>query len=249
MALLKTSKRILLKLSGETLLGEQQFGINIAATQKLASSIKTIIQEGFQLALVIGGGNIFRGINLKTVGFPRTPADQIGMLATLMNGIAIQQALSSIQCSTKVMSALDCPDAVESYNWSRANEYLYSGHVVIFVGGTGNPYFTTDSAAALRACEIHADILLKATKVNGVYDKDPLKFSDAKRYLSLSYSQYLAENLEVMDAASIALCRSNHLPIFIFNMQLLGTKPLEKIIQDSVNGTLISEKGESHEHS
>ncbi len=237
---LANPKRILLKLSGETLLGDQPFGIDIESAQKLASSIKEIVKEGFQIALVIGGGNIFRGINLKAIGFPRTPADQMGMLATLMNGIALQQALSALDCASKMMSGLECPDVSESYNWHRANQYLASGQVVIFVGGTGNPYFTTDSAAALRACEIHADILLKATKVNGVYDKDPLKFPNATKYSSLSYSQYLAENLKVMDAASIALCMSNHLPIFIFSMQLLGTKPLKNIILNPENGTLIS---------
>lgn len=233
-------KRILLKLSGETLMGEQQFGIDTDSVHTLAASLKAIIQEDFQLAVVIGGGNIFRGINLKAMGIARSPADQMGMLATLINGIALQQALTALECPTKLMSALDCPDVAESYNWNRANEYLSSGNIVIFVGGTGNPYFTTDTAAALRACEIHADILLKATKVNGVYAQDPLKFPHAKKYSTLSYSQYLAEKLEVMDAASIALCMNNGLPIFVFNMRMLGKEPLKKILSHAENGTLIS---------
>lgn len=233
-------KRILLKLSGETLLGEQPFGIDIGSAKKLASALKAILQENIQLALVIGGGNIFRGLNLKALGMARSPADQMGMLATLINGLALQQALTAVECPSKLMSALECPDVAESYNWNRANEYLSAGQVVIFVGGTGNPYFTTDSAAALRACEIHADILLKATKVNGVYNQDPIKFPDAKKYATLSYSQYLAEKLEVMDAASIALCMNNGLPIFVFNMQMLGKEPLKKILSNAENGTLIS---------
>lgn len=233
-------KRILLKLSGETLVGKQSFGIDPEKTRQLATSLKNIVLEGFQVGIVIGGGNIFRGINLKTMGMQRTPADQMGMLATLMNGIALQEALTSLNCPVKLMSALDCPDVAESYNWHQANEYLASGNIVIFVGGTGNPYFTTDSAAALRACEIHADLFLKATKVDGVYNQDPFKFPHATRYPSLSYSQYLAEKIEVMDAASVALCMSNQMPIFVFNMDLLGKKPLSNILSSSEKGTLIS---------
>lgn len=234
------AKRVLLKLSGETLTGEQLFGIDTKSVLKLATSLKAIHEEGYELALVIGGGNIFRGINLKAVGIPRSPADQMGMLATLINGIALQQALASIDCPSKLMSALECPAVAESYNWERANESLSSGKIVIFAGGTGNPYFTTDSAAALRACEIHADILLKATKVDGVYNQDPLKFPKAHKYPTLSYSQYLAEKLEVMDASSVALCMNNDLPIFVFNMQKLGKEPLGRILSNSKNGTLIS---------
>lgn len=233
-------KRILLKLSGETLIGEQSFGIDASSLRQLASSLKAITQEGIELAVVIGGGNIFRGINFKDVGIERSPADQMGMLATLINGVALQQALTGLECSSKVMSAIECPSVAESYNWQSANEYLSLGKIIIFVGGTGNPYFTTDTAAALRACEIHADILLKATKVNGVYNQDPLKFPNAKKYSTLSYSQYLAEKLEVMDAASIALCMNNRLPIFVFNMQMLGKESLKKILSNNENGTLIS---------
>jgi uridylate kinase len=240
MAKIEKPKRILLKLSGETLLGDQPFGIDPEKTRQLASTLKAISTEGFQLALVIGGGNIFRGIHLKAMGLQRSPADQMGMLATLMNGIAIQQALNSIECPAKVMSALECPDVAENYNWQRANESLISGEIMIFVGGTGNPYFTTDTAAALRGCEIHADLLLKATKVDGVYSQDPLKYPKAKKYSTLTYSQYLAEKLEVMDASAIALCMNNHLPIFVFNMQMLGKESLKKILSKPDNGTLIS---------
>lgn len=233
-------KRILLKLSGETIMGQQGFGIDIDNVQKLAVALKEISNEGIQLAIVIGGGNIFRGINLKALGMERTPADQMGMLATLINGIALQQALSKIDCPCVLMSALECPRVAESYNWNRANEYLSTGHILIFAGGTGNPYFTTDSAAALRGCEIQADILLKATKVNGVYNQDPFKYPDAKKYSHLSYSQYLAEKLEVMDATSIALCMNKGLPIFVFNMQMIGKESIKKILSNSENGTLIN---------
>jgi len=164
----------------------------------------------------------------------------MGMLATLINGIALQQALTNLYCPTKLMSALDCPDVAESYNWTKAREYLSEKQVVIFVGGTGNPYFTTDTAAALRACEIQADVLLKATKVNGVYTQDPLKFPQAEKYKTLSYTQYLSEKLAVMDTTSIALCMNNQLPVFVFNMQMLEKESLKKILSNPENGTLIT---------
>nr|NGY94162.1 Uridylate kinase [Neochlamydia sp. AcF84] len=237
---LSNAKRILLKLSGETLLGEQPFGVHFPTAEQLAISLKDIKQEGFELALVIGGGNIFRAIQLKGSKIPRSAADQMGMLATLMNGIALQQALTSIGCTTKLISALECPKVAESYNWNRTNDYLAAGHIVLFVGGTGNPYFTTDSAAALRACEIQADVLLKATKVKGVYTQDPLKFPQAQKYRTLSYSQYLTEKLEVMDTTSIALCMNNQLPIFVFSMEALGKESLKQILSKTEDGTLIS---------
>lgn len=215
-------KRVLLKLSGESLSGPQQFGVSPDSCQQMALAIREIRQAGLEVAIVIGGGNIFRGVNLKELGMPRTPADQIGMLSTLINGIALQQALAVIDCPARLMSALECPKVAEPYNWSQALEALQKGSVLIFVGGTGNPYFTTDTAAALRASEIHADVLLKATKVDGIYNKDPLKYPDAIKYDVISYSQILAEKLEVMDATAIALCMSNRIPIFVFNMRLLG---------------------------
>lgn len=234
------ANRILLKLSGESLTKNQSFGLNPEACQEIASAIQKIHQEGYQIGLVIGGGNIFRGMG--QIGMPRTPADQIGMLATIMNGIALQQALIPLGCPTRVLSALDCPKVVESYNWKNALEYLSKGEIVIFVGGTGNPYFTTDTAAALRASEIQADYLLKATKVNGVYNKDPLKYKDAVKYDVLSYSQFLAEKLEVMDATSVTLCRNSQTPILVFNMEMLGKESITALLRDKQHGTLV--KGE-----
>lgn len=232
---MKKLKRVLIKLSGEILQGTQPFGIDMKAVATLASSIGQLSKQGIEVGLVIGGGNIFRGINLADSGMARTPADQMGMLATIMNGIALQQAFHSIGVSSLVMSALDCPKVVEPYQWNKCNEALANGIIVIFVGGTGNPFFTTDTAAALRASEIGADALLKATKVDGVYSKDPIKFSDAEFYRHITYSQVLAEKLQVMDATSIAMCRSNHIPIFVFKMDLLAD---EKILNDLSSGTV-----------
>lgn len=232
-------KRLLLKISGEMLMGRQPFGIDHEASLHIADAIKNIRLSGYEIGIVIGGGNIFRGINLKNLGMERTPADQMGMLSTLINGIALQQALAALGCPAKVLSALDCPMAVESYQWGKALDYFKSGNVVIFVGGTGNPYFTTDTAAAMRASEIHADILLKATKVNGIYNKDPLKYPDAHKYERITYSQILAEKLEVMDATAIALCMSNKIPIFVFNMHLLGRHPMGEILSQMKEGTLV----------
>lgn len=214
-------KRILLKISGEILIGPQKFGVDYDACTSAANALKKIQDNNHELAVVIGGGNIFRGINLKKAGLPRTPSDHVGMLSTIINGIILQQALESIKCPSVVMSAIECPQIASSYRWHDAIHHLSNGKIVIFVGGTGNPYFTTDTAAALRASEIHADILLKATKVDGIYDKDPIKNPDAKKYSHLNYSQFLAEKLEVMDSTSIALCQNNQIPILVFNMQLL----------------------------
>ena len=232
-------KRILLKLSGETLMGSQAFGISPEACTDIAKIIRNIQADGFEVAIVIGGGNIFRGINLKNMGMERTPADQMGMLATLINGIALKEALDAIDCKSTVMSALECEKVAENYNWSDALAYLENGQVLIFVGGTGNPYFTTDTAAAMRACEIKADILLKATKVDGIYCKDPLKYSNAKKYSTLTYDQFLAEKLQVMDATAIALCMSNQIPLFVFNMKMLGKHSMTHILNDQEHGTLI----------
>lgn len=234
-------KRILIKLSGETLMGSQSFGIQPEACQRMALQLQQMKEAGLQIAVVIGGGNIFRGINLKSLGMQRTPADQMGMLSTLINGIALQQALESINCKAKVMSALECPKVADPYHWSKALESLENGQVLIFVGGTGNPYFTTDTAAALRASEIHADILLKATKVDGIYNKDPLKFKDAQKYERMTYAQVLAEKLEVMDATSIALCMSNKLPIFVFNMKLLYEGKILDVLTHQNMGTLVTD--------
>lgn len=233
-------KRVLLKISGEILMGSQSFGISHEAVKNIASAIKGIRTEGFDVAVVIGGGNIFRGIALKDMGIQRTPADHMGMLSTLINGIALQQALEFFDCPAKVMSALECPKVADAYNWRKALEYINEGSVLIFVGGTGNPYFTTDTAAALRASEIHADILLKATKVDGIYNQDPLKYPNAVKYSEMNYSQVLAEKLEVMDATAITLCGNNKIPIFVFNMNLLGKQSLTTILSRKETGTLVN---------
>lgn len=236
----KPYKRILLKLSGETLMGPQAFGIDQDASQKIALAIKALKKAKIEVAIVIGGGNIFRGIHLEKLGMARTPADQMGMLATLINGIALRQALAIVECESKIMTAIECPKIAEMYNWKGALEALAKDVVLIFSGGTGNPYFTTDTAAALRASEINADVLLKATKVNGVYNKDPLKYRDAVKYDTLSYTQVLEDQLEVMDATSIALCRDNQIPIFVFNMENLQEDKIIKVLSQKNMGTLIS---------
>lgn len=234
-------KRILLKISGEVLMGDQNYGINQSACSKLAKALLTLQQQNLQVSLVIGGGNIFRGITLENSLLPRSAADQMGMLATLMNGIAVQQALQSLGANAKMMSALECPKVAESYHFGKANDCIEEGTLLIFVGGTGNPYFTTDTAAALRACEIRADLLVKATKVNGIYNKDPIKYPDAIKYDTIPYSRVLAEQLEVMDATAIALCRNHSLPIFVFNMQRLLEQPeLGRLLFTQEQGTFVT---------
>ena len=211
-------KRILLKLSGEVLMGDQKFGVDPDACHKISVQVKELVDLGVQVGVVIGGGNIFRGVQAVKSGMERTPADHIGMLATLINGIALQQSFEKISCESRIMSAITCDVMAELYSWKNALKYLDKGIVLIFVGGTGNPYFTTDSAAALRALEIHAQILLKATKVDGIYDKDPLKHPNAVKFKHVSYSEVLAHKLQVMDPTAIALCRENRTPICVFNV-------------------------------
>lgn len=235
-------KRILLKLSGEILMGSLKHGISHEACHQVAINLQEISNNGYEVGVVIGGGNIFRGIRLNEWGMERTPADHMGMVATLLNGLALQEALHAINCQAQVMSALECPQIAESYNWQKALKYLSKGVVTIFVGGTGNPYFTTDTAAALRASEIHADLLLKATKVDGVYDQDPHKHSKAKRYTTLSYSEYITKQLGVMDVTAVTLCMNNKIPIFVFNMQLLGKEPIATLLSNQ-QGTLIQGEG------
>lgn len=233
-------KRILLKLSGESLMGEQKFGVDPDACQKIAAQVFELCQLGIQIGVVIGGGNIFRGVKATKTGMQRTPADHIGMLATLINGISLQQAFEKIHCESRIMSAIACDVMAESYSWKNALKYLEKGIVLIFVGGTGNPYFTTDSAAALRALEIHAEILMKATKVDGIYDKDPHTHSNAKKFDSVSYTQVLASQLQVMDATAIALCRENRIPIRVFN--LFSDHALKKAVFNEPVGTLVEEQ-------
>jgi uridylate kinase len=230
-------RRILLKLSGETLMGEQKFGVDPVACKRIAQEVAEIKELGVEVGLVIGGGNIFRGVNAAESGMERTPADHIGMLATLINGIALQQAFEQIHCESRIMSAISCDVMAESYSWKDALHYLKKGIILIFVGGTGNPYFTTDSAAALRALEINAEILMKATKVDGIYDKDPMKHSDAVKFSHLSYSEVLAAKLKVMDPTAVALCQQNGTPIYVFNARKAGA--LKKAVLKEMVGTLV----------
>lgn len=245
-------KRLLLKLSGEVLRGTQSMGIDASVCERLAISLGRIQKLGVELGVVIGGGNIFRGLSLQGSGIPRTPADQMGMLATLFNGIALQQALIARGSPTHLLSALVCPQVAETYHWASAMRYLKEGAIVLFVGGTGNPYFTTDTAAALRASEIQADALFKATKVDGIYNKDPLQDATAVKYTQLTYAQMLAEKLQVMDATAVTLCCSNHLPIFVFDMQRLFEDDMESVIYDISHGTWVNNVltgGKSYEYS
>ncbi len=199
-------------------MGEQKFGIEHRASLQIAHAIKDVHALGVQMGIVVGGGNIFRGTQAEAFGFARTPADHIGMLATTINGLVLQQTLASLGVESRVMSALNTDSIIEPYHWGHAMHSLQKGMIVIFVGGTGNPYFTTDSAAALRASEIQAEILLKATKVDGIFSEDPKKNPNAIKYDRLTFSEVLAKHLNVMDATAIALCRENHIPICVFNL-------------------------------
>ncbi len=217
-------------------MGDQKYGVDPDACLKIALSVQELSQLGVQVGVVIGGGNIFRGVKATEAGMQRTPADHIGMLATLINGIALQQAFEQIQCDSRIMSAITLDVMAESYSWKNALKYLEKGIVLIFVGGTGNPYFTTDSAAALRALEIQAEVLLKATKVDGIYDKDPALHPNAIKFNQVTYSEVLASRLQVMDATAIALCRENGIPIRVFNM---FDNSLKAAIFDEPVGTLV----------
>ena len=230
-------KRILLKLSGEALMGEEGFGIELEACKEIAQGIKQVYDQGVQIGIVVGGGNIFRGAQAKAFGFARTPADHVGMLATAINGLVLQQSLAALGCKSRVMSAITCDSVVDTYSWPHTMESIQEGYIAIFVGGTGNPYFTTDTAAALRASEIEAEVLLKATKVDGIYDKDPLKHSDAKKFPKLTYSDVFAKNLDVMDATAIALCRENQIPICVFN--LFEKDALLKAVCNKTTGSMV----------
>ncbi len=237
-------QRILLKLSGEALMGKGAFGIDPDVMGRLAGEIGELVNAGVQVGLVIGGGNIFRGAGLAQGGLDRVSGDHMGMLATVMNSLAMQDALSRIHIESRVLSALAMPDVCESFTAHGARRYLDKGRVVILAAGTGNPYFTTDSAASLRAIEIQADLLIKATKVNGVYSADPVKFSNAEFYSNLTYNRVLAENLQVMDATAIVLCRDNNMPLRIMNINDSGA--LMRLMQGEVIGSLV-EKGDKHD--
>ena len=215
-------KRILLKLSGEVLMGEQSYGLSPPTIQRIAGELKDVYDSGVQLCLVIGGGNIFRGLSASAQGMERTTADYMGMLATVMNALAMQSALENKNIPTRVLSAIPMDQICEPYIRRRAMHHLEKRRVCIFAAGTGNPYFTTDTAATLRASEMACDAIMKATQVDGVYDKDPNKHTDATRYDTISYDDILHKNLKVMDAAAIALARDNDLPIIVFNLKEKG---------------------------
>ena len=231
--------RMLLKLSGEALMGEQEFGIESEAIATYAKQIKEVYDMGIELAIVIGGGNIFRGLSGSDQGVDRVTGDHMGMLATVINSLALQNAIEKLGVPTRVQTAIDMPKIAEPFIKRRAIRHLEKGRVVIFGAGTGNPYFTTDTAAALRAIEIDADVVVKATKVDGIYDKDPKKFADAVKYDVVTYDECLAKNLKVMDATAISLCRENNLPILVFN--LLEEGNLKKVITGETIGTKVVE--------
>lgn len=203
-------------------MGEQNYGIDVNVARSVAEELKAVHRMGVQVAVVVGGGNIFRGVSKSAGNMDRSSADYIGMLATVMNAVVLQDALEKIQVDTRVLSAIDIPELAESFIRRRAIRHLEKGRVIIFAAGTGNPYFTTDSAAALRALEIKADIILKATKVDGVYSADPMKDATAERYNEITYRQVLERELKVMDASAISLCMDNNLPIIVFNMREAG---------------------------
>ncbi len=235
-------RRVLLKLSGEALMGEGSFGIEPSVIRRTALEIGEAVAAGVELGLVIGGGNIFRGIALAPVGLHPTTADQMGMLATLMNALAMQDVLEREGIEARVMSALAMPEVCETLERRRAVQHLRSGRVVIFAAGTGNPFFTTDSAASLRGIEMDAELVLKATKVDGVYSEDPLRNPDAVRYSRLTYDEVLERGLSVMDTTSFVLCRERRMPLRVFNMNRPGA--LMRILRGADEGTLI-EPGES----
>ena len=215
-------RRVLLKISGEALMGEQNYGIDVNVARSVAEELKAVHEVGVQVAVVVGGGNIFRGVSKSAGNMDRSSADYIGMLATVMNAVVLQDALEKVEVHTRVMSAIDIPQLAEPFIRRRAIRHLEKGRVVIFAAGTGNPYFTTDSAAALRALEIKADIILKATKVDGVYSADPMTDATAELFNEITYRQVLERQLRVMDASAISLCMDNNLPIIVFNMRSPG---------------------------
>lgn len=231
--------RVLLKLSGEVLAGEQGFGIDPKKASYLAEEVKSIYDLGVEIGLIIGAGNIFRGMQAASKGMDRVTGDYLGMLATIMNAISVQDALEKVGCETRTLSAISVSQIAEPYIRRRAIRHLDKGRVVIVAGGTGNPFFTTDSAAALRATELGAEIVLKGTKVDGVYDKDPLLHDDAVKYENITFTKILIDNIRVMDLTAITLCKENKLPIRVFNINNPGD--LKKLVLGSKIGTLVSE--------
>jgi uridylate kinase len=232
-------KRILLKLSGEALMGEQNYGIDVNVAESVAREIKAVHDLGIEVAIVVGGGNIFRGVSKSAGNMDRAAADYIGMLATVMNAVVLQDALEKLDVYTRAMSAIDIPQLAEPFIRRRAVRHLEKQRVVIFAAGTGNPYFTTDSAAALRALEMRVDVIFKGTKVDGIYSADPMKDPNAVKYSRITYQEVLEKQLKVMDASAISLCMDNNLPIMVFNMREPGN--IIKAVQGDLSiGTLVT---------
>ena len=238
----KPYQRVLLKLSGEALMGELAYGIDPAIVDAIAKEIAGVVEQGIQLAIVVGGGNIFRGVKGASAGMDRATADYIGMIATIMNAMTLQDALERIDVPTRVQTAISMQELAEPYIRRRAIRHLEKNRVVIFGGGSGNPFFTTDTTAALRAAEISAEVLFKATKVDGVYDSDPAKNPNARRYQSLTYSHVLAKDLKVMDGTAIALCKDNNIPIMVFNLSVRGN--INRAMMGEPIGTIVGESCE-----
>ena len=230
-------KRILIKISGEILAGKQGFGLNSSVLQQTARELKEVSQCGVQVAIVIGGGNILRGVDAIKQGMERVSSDHMGMLATCINALALQNMLEQNQVKTRVLSAIEISDMAEPYIYRKALRHLEKNRVLIFSGGTGNPYFSTDTASALRAIEISADILLKATKVDGVFDKDPMLHKESSQYKSISYKEILNKDLKIMDGSAISLCREHQLPLIIFNLKKKGN--LIKVVCGESIGTKV----------
>ena len=233
-------QRILLKLSGEALMGDQDFGIDPAVIERVAVQVRELVDHGIQVAMVIGGGNIFRGVSLSAKGMDRVAADHMGMLATVINALALQDGLERHELKVRVMSALPIHNVAEDYIRRRAVRHLEKGRVVIFAAGTGNPFFTTDTAASLRGIEVNCDVVIKGTNVDGVYSADPKKDASAVKYTSLEYDQVIEEKLGVMDTTAIVLCRDNNIPVIVYNMNTDGA--LMRVVQGEDEGTIVERK-------
>ena len=235
---IKNINRLLLKISGEMLSGTQDFGLDPKALEKYAKKIKDVYDRGVEIGVVIGGGNIFRGLSVAAKGMDRVAGDYLGMLATIMNSVALQSSLEKLGCDTRVMSAITITQLAEPYIRRKASRHLDKGRIVIMAGGTGNPYFTTDTAAVLRGIEINADVIMKGTKVDGVYDKDPKEYSNAVRYEKLTYKQVIDSELKIMDMTAVTLCKENNFPILVFNLE--SENSIINALDSSKYATIIS---------
>jgi uridylate kinase len=232
-----TYQRVLLKLSGEALMGDLAYGIDPAVVQSIAQEIKEIVSEGVQTAIVVGGGNIFRGVKGAAAGMDRATADYIGMIATVMNAMTLQDSLEQIEIPTRVLTAIEMQEVAEPYIRRRAIRHLEKGRVVIFGAGSGNPFFTTDTTAALRAAEINAEVVFKATRVDGIYDADPKEHPAARRFKTLTYSHVISKDLKVMDTTAIALCKDNSIPIIVFDLSVQGN--IRRAVMGEPIGTIV----------